>query len=392
MASYNKLSKDNWQVVVSLGYGLDGKKDRVKKQGFKLKGDAEKYVTDLLTKKGHGYIIDCSSNILFKDFVLEWFEDYKSISLAISTRACYIGRINKHIIPLLGHYKLSEISNTIIQRFYNTLIKNNMKPSAAKKIFDILTGCFKYAKKQKLIYEMPTDIDKLKPATPKVKYWSKEEANYFLEYMKGSYLLTPILTAVLTGLRVGEICGLRWCDIDFDKSTLSVNNQVVCDVLEKKIVFTSVLKTATSYRKITIPNLLLEHFKSIKAEVNATNKDFIVLDSNGLMSSPKNLSMNFNRYVSKFKDTLDDKLNDNSNNDYSNYMQLKQISFHGLRHTHATLLIFYGENAKVVSDRLGHKDVTVTLNAYTHVMSKMKQNTAMLLDDIFDKDKNKDDD
>ena len=325
-----------------------------------------------------------TSNILFKDFVLEWFEDYKSISLAITTRACYIGRINKHIIPQLGRYKLNEINNVIIQRFYNYLInKNKMKPSAAKTVFNILVGCFKYAKKQKLIYEMPTDIDKLKPAAPKIEYWSKEEVNYFLNSIKGTYLFTPVHIAILTGLRIGEICGLRWCNVDFDNSTLSVNNQVVHDRLSKKLILTSQLKTSTSYRQITIPELLVQHLKLIKEESNAKENDFIILDRNGLMPNPRNISMNFTKAVSKYKDSLDDMQTKDLNKDFSNYLQLKQISFHGLRHTHATLLIFYGENVKVVSDRLGHKDVTVTLNSYTHVMSKMKKKTALLLDDIF---------
>ena len=67
------------------------------------------------------------------------------------------------------------------------------------------------------------------------------------------------------------------------------------------------------------------------------------------------------------------------------YPDISQISIHSLRHTHATLLIFNGENIKVISDRLGHKDISVTLNTYTHVMENMKRNTANLLDELFEK-------
>lgn len=83
------------------------------------------------------------------------------------------------------------------------------------------------------------------------------------------------------------------------------------------------------------------------------------------MCNPRNLSMNFTKNISKYKDDL------------------HQISFHGLRHTHATLLIKNGENIKVVSQRLGHKDITVTLNTYTHIMDDMIKDTATLLDSIF---------
>ena len=87
--------------------------------------------------------------------------------------------------------------------------------------------------------------------------------------------------------------------------------------------------------------------------------------------------MNFTKKVAKFADSKDNHKND------KNYMQLKQISFHGLRHTHATLLIANGENVKVVSERLGHTDIRMTLNTYTHVLDSMKNNTANLLDNMF---------
>lgn len=93
--------------------------------------------------------------------------------------------------------------------------------------------------------------------------------------------------------------------------------------------------------------------------------------------------MNFAREVSKYKKSLDDIKNE-LGYDPENYMQLPQITFHGLRHTHATLLILNGENVKVVSERLGHKDIATTLQTYTHVMDDMKENTASLLDKMFD--------
>lgn len=94
--------------------------------------------------------------------------------------------------------------------------------------------------------------------------------------------------------------------------------------------------------------------------------EFIILNREGELCNPRNLSMDFTKKVQKYK-------------------ELPQITIHGLRHTHATLLILNGENIKIVSDRLGHKDVTTTLNTYTHVMKEMKDNTAELLDNLFSK-------
>lgn len=373
MANYKQLGKNNWQVVVSLGFGEDGKRNRIKKQGFRTKKDAEIFVTETLDKKNKGFITPVENNIMFKDFITEWFYDYKIKTIAITTRDNYISRMNNHIIPKLGSYKLNKITNIIIQKFYNGLIDEGLKPSSAKKLMEILNSCFKYAKKNKLIYELPTDIEKMKIDKPKIFYWNKDEIDYFLKQVKNEYLYCPVFITVLTGLRVAELCGLRWYDINLVDRTLKVRNQVIQDKSTKELIFSEILKTTTSYRTISIPIILTEFLKDLKG--SALESDFVVLNRSGSMCNPRNLSMDFTKKVFKFKNKENNKIN--------NYMQLPQITFHGLRHTHATLLILNGENVKVVSERLGHKDITTTLNTYTHVMQEMKNNTADLLDDIF---------
>lgn len=152
MASYKQLYKNNWQVVVSVGFDEQGKRLRIKKQGFRTKKEAEIFVTETLNKKNKGYIAPNQSNILFKDFILQWFNDYKVNTLGINTKNNYLSRINYHIIPELGNYKLTEITNIIVQNFYNSLInEKKLSASSAKKIMETLNGCFKYAKKNKLI-------------------------------------------------------------------------------------------------------------------------------------------------------------------------------------------------------------------------------------------------
>lgn len=365
MASYKQLSKYNWQVVISLGYNSDGKKQRIKKQGFKNKKEAQIFVTETLTKRNKGYISPTNNNILFKDFITKWFTEHKSLSIGINTRNNYLSRINTHIIPKLGNYKLTEITTDIVQNFYNNLINtDNLSPSSAKKILETLNNCFKYAKKNKLIYTVPTDIEKIKPSKSEIEFWTQNEIKFFLSEIKGTYLYTPILISSLTGVRIGELCGLRWCDIDFENGYININNQVIQDKLSKQLLLSAILKTSTSKRCISIPNILINHLKAIRSDLKPNDTDYVVCNRQGNLSNPRNISMEFTKKVAK-------------------YPQLKQISIHSLRHTHATLLIFNGENIKVVSERLGHKDISVTLNTYTHVIEDMKKDTAKLLDSIF---------
>ncbi|MEQ8154192.1 MAG: site-specific integrase [Clostridiaceae bacterium] len=382
MASYTQLSKYNWKVVVPLGYE-DGKRKRVIKQGFKTKKEAEKFAVEVLAKKNRGYIAPTESNVIFKDFINKWFEEHKTNTLGINTRANYKSRIETHIIPKLGSYKLSKITNIMIQDFYNGLINEGLKPSSVKKIMETLNNCFKYAKKNKLIYVIPTDIEKIKAEKPKIEFWTKEEIDYFLDEIKGTYLYDPIFIEVITGLRIGELCGLKWKDINFEDGYLTVNSQVIIDKIEKKLVISDILKTDRSFRRISLPTILLDHLQAIKGKKN--DNDFVIPNREGSMCNPRNLSMEFTKKIQKYKDSIEDKKAAKPDKDWSNYMQLKQITFHALRHTHATLLIYNGENIKVVSERLGHKDINTTLDTYAHVMSEMRDNTAALLDNIFKK-------
>lgn len=384
MASYEQISKDNWKVTVSLGFDSNGKRIKQKKQGFKRKKDAERWATEITSQKHKGFVTTTESNTLFKDYLVnKWFYEYKVHLISINTKNDYISRMNTHIIPMLGNYKLTELKTSIMQDFYNQLInEKKIKAVSAKKVMDIITGCLKYAKTNKLIYEIPTDIQKQKLEKPKIRYWTKNEVNFFLSEIHGSYLYTPIFIDVLTGLRIGELCGLRWCDIDLEKGIITVNNQLVHDK-RLKVLSLEDLKTSSSYRVITIPKVLINHLTELKKNRTADDIDYVVLDKTGQRYTPRSLSMNFTKKISKYEKSIEDMKKEKIKVP-KGYRQLSKISFHGLRHTHATILISSGENVKVVSERLGHTDIKMTLNTYTHVMENMKSKTANLLDDIFE--------
>ena len=384
MASYEQLSKDNWKATVSLGFDSSGKRIKQKKQGFKRKKDAERWATEITSQKHKGFVATTESNILFKDYLVDkWFYEYKVHIISMNTKNDYISRMNTHIIPMLGNYKLTELKTSIMQDFYNYLInQKKIKAVSAKKVMDIITGCLKYAKTNKLIYELPTDIQKQKLEKPKIKYWTKKEVNFFLSEIKDNYLYTPIFIDVLTGLRIGELCGLRWCDVDLKKGTITINNQLVHDK-RLKVLMLADLKTSSSYRVISIPKILINHLTELKENRKANDLDYVVLDKTSQRYTPRSLSMNFTKKVTKYTKSIEDMKKEKIKIS-KDYVQLKQISFHGLRHTHATILISSGENIKVVSERLGHTDIRMTLNTYTHVMENMRSKTANLLDDIFE--------
>lgn len=257
-----------------------------------------------MNQKNRGYIAPTKSSVLLKDFITKWFNEYKINTISLNTRTNYKSRLNTHIIPKLGHYKLNKITNMIVQDFYNSLINEGQKPSSTKKIMEPLSNCLKYAKKNKLIYNLPTDIERVSVEKPKVEFWNKNEIDFFLNEIKDTYLYTPIFIELLTGLRLGELCGLRWCDINFDTGYFIIRNQVVNDRVNNTLLFTNKLKTQTSYRTISLPNILTDYLKSIKYDSADTN--FVVLSRDDTMCNPRNLSMNFSSAISKYILSLED--------------------------------------------------------------------------------------
>lgn len=341
-----------------------GKKIRKTKGGFKTKKEAEKYANQLSVDIQNGLDI-ITNKILLKDFITEWFNNHVSRNFSINTVTGYKTRIETHIIPYMGNMPLHKINTATVQKFYYSLIDSNLKPGTCKKIIETLTGCFKYAKKLNLITNIPTNIEKLKDDSPTLIVWSEQQLKQFLSEISGTYLHLPIFIISLTGLRVAELCGLRWENVDLEEGLIHVKEQVIHDKINKIDIHTTKLKTPTSYRTITIPNGLVKLLEEHKKNQNLSNtKDFVITSRNGFMCNPRNLSMDFTKKVAKHKD-------------------LPQISIHGLRHTHATILVEKRENIKVISERLGHSSVKTTLDVYSHVLPSMKKGTADLLDKDF---------
>lgn len=384
MASYRKLSSGKWEVTIDLGRDPStGKRMRKFKSGFKTKKEAISYANFFSVDIANGLnVID--NKILLKDFIMSWYNDYKIKTISLNTRSGYENRINNYIIPCLGEIEIGKVNTATVQQFYNNLINQDLKPNTAKKIIEVLRGCFTYAKKLNLINTLPTDIEKVPETSSKVVVWDEIQVKYFLNQIKDTWLYLPCLIISLTGLRVGELCGLRWDNVDLDEGIIHVREQVINDKKNHSLVHTKILKTNAAFRSISIPqgliNILREHMNNIP---NSSSNDFVILDRSFSMCNPRNVSMDFTKKVNKYKDTLEDKTK-KSKKEVKDYMQLPQISIHGLRHTHATILLLKGENIKVISERLGHTSVKITLDTYSHVLPSMKKQTANLLDSVFD--------
>ncbi|MEI4622112.1 site-specific integrase [Bacillus cereus] len=198
--------------------------------------------------------------------------------------------------------------------------------------------------------------------TKDIQTWSLEEANQFLQHTENERLHIAYVLAIYTGMRRGEILGLRWRDCDLEQAKVSIRQTLAR--VDGKLVFQEP-KTKGSKRRITITEEVISALKKHRSEQNKyklllgpgyIDNDLIVCTEDGKPIDPRNLLRHFARMK---KET-----------------NVPELRFHDLRHTHATILLLLSENPKVVSERLGHSRVDITLDIYSHVLPDMQENAA----------------
>lgn len=352
--------------------GIDpvtGKKKYTTKRGFKSLQEAKKAYNRLMVQVEENDVVT-NSQRLFSELADEWFEQYKN-TVRESTYVAQKLAYKKHIFPLFGNLKISRISIPYCQKQVNHWYSYYKKYS---NLIGLTSSVFKYALSLRLIRSNPMDavirpkrkkrIDEERYSAP---YYEKEELLEFLEIAKNYpdpiYPIFRILA--FTGLRKGELLALRWKDIDFEKSTLSVKQTLAtCDKWEIKF---QVPKTEKSLRTISIDSETLQVIKRwqlkqkeyfLKMGIKPTKEGEQLL-----FVSEENKPL----YLDYVNHNLKIIINENN---------LKRITPHGFRHTHCSLLFESGASLKEVQVRLGHTDIKTTMDIYTHVTKKQTEETA----------------
>lgn len=352
--------------------GIDpvtGKKKYTTKRGFKSPKEARKAYNRLMVQVEENDVVT-NSQRPFSELADEWFEQYKN-TVRESTYVAQKLAYKKHIFPLFGNLKISRISIPYCQKQVNHWYSYYKKYS---NLIGLTSSIFKYALSLRLIRSNPMDavirpkrkkrIDEERYSAP---YYEKEELLEFLEIAKNYpdpiYPIFRILA--FTGLRKGELLALRWKDIDFEKSTLSVKQTLAtCDKWEIKF---QVPKTEKSLRTISIDSETLQVIKRWQLK----QKEYFLKmgikpAKNGeqlLFVSEENKPL----YLDYVNHNLKIIIKENN---------LKRITPHGFRHTHCSLLFESGASLKEVQVRLGHTDIKTTMDIYTHVTKKQTEETA----------------
>lgn len=350
MASFKKL-KTGWQYRISY---KDGDKYRTKSgNGFRTKKEAEiaaRKVEDAIERKVN------FDNPIFVDYMQSWYETFKKRKYSVRT-----DQVIQHAIHVARSYfkdqKIKEITRTDYQSFINWYGANHTTETV-RKVHNYCKSCLRDAMNDKLIDRDPayrvSPIGNKQSKTEEMKFLSEHEVSLLIHSLKDG--LKPqwesrymALIAIATGMRFSEILGLTWNDIDFDEKTIRIDKTF--DHANTREVKTT--KTISSKRTIVVDDSTLALISKYKIAVQKKHPEFLFIDGAGNFPSNNACNKSLKRACRR--------------------AGIKEVTFHSLRHTHCSLLIYKGFNIQYVSKRMGHANTSITFNVYGHVIDEMQQ-------------------
>jgi integrase len=365
-----KKSEKRWLVRIFLGCdSRTGKRKFHNKMIRGTKKDAEVYRTALLRDKDLGAYVE-QTKITFNEYLDQWIETSARARLRERTLDDYVDKINRYIRPALGGMKLSNISQFNIQALYTELQKKGLT-ATVRYVHVIIRSSLKHAISQRMLLNNPADAVKPPRIERKeMKALSKEEAARFLKSAAEDRHGTLFAFAIATGMRPEEYLALQWKDIDLIKGTATVQRTLVWR--KGGGWYFGEPKTSRSRRTIPVPSsllrMLIEHRRNqmetrLRAGATYQNNNLVFATCEGNPLHLRNLTLRHFKLILKRAGLL-------------------EIRLYDLRHTCATLLLSANEHPKVVSERLGHASVTLTLDTYSHVLPSMQQAATEKLENI----------
>ena len=355
--------KTKW---ISLGLPEKGNKRKAEAELARLRAEFEppKEVGDL------------SSDMLFADYLLEWLEIAKG-RLAVATYSSYAAMIKKPVGPYFRQRNLTlrELEARHLQMFYSEMLRK-VTPNTVIHYHAIIHSALKYAVKTDMLVQNVADkVDRPKENSFQPVFLSAEEMQKMFEALRGTKLELPVLVAAFYGFRRGEVLGLKWDAIDFERGTISVIRTVTTITVDGKQteIEQQSAKTKSSLRTLPLIGSFREYFLQVK-EAQELNKQvcgncynheydgFVFVDELGER-------MRANYLTSAFPKFLEDH-------------GLRRMRFHDLRHSCASLLLANGVPMKQIQEWLGHSDIGTTANIYSHLDYKSKITSANVMDNI----------
>lgn len=376
---------DKWLVRIFLGRDDKGKQ-KFHNKTIKGKREAQAYIAKITNQKHEGTISD-SGRVKLSEQMETWLETVVKNRVRERTYLDYKDRVRLYITPAIGNIRLDMLKPEQIQTLYNDMLDRNLSSRTVRYTHTILRNSLQQAVKWNKIYRNPADLVDLPSQNKReMQALTPEQASKLMEVTVFSPWKAFYSLLLDSGMRPGEALGLKWNDIDFPNKRVTINRaltRVRKDSTPELYLLKIILniknwkleepKTKRSRRTIPLTGPVIkdlqEHQKEQKAHILQSkpgtyfDHNFVFAANNGEPMDEQHL---YNRY---FKPLL-------------KQASLPDIRLYDLRHSCATLLLSAGENPKVVSERLGHASIVLTLDTYSHVLPDMQQGAAEKLENI----------
>lgn len=362
-----KRGENSWLLRIYLGEDSNGKRRYANKTVRGTKRDAQKWLNSALRDQDLGIFVEPAA-ITLNEYLDKWLEAVARPRVSQRTADGYAGLLERYIRPAIGHKRLESLQPLDIQKVYGEMQARKLSARVVRHTHSALHNALKQAVKWDMIIRNPSDLAEL----PKVPYkerrvLSPDEAASFLEAadMMPHGLIFEF--ALLSGMRPEEYLALQWSDVDMTRSTAQVRRALI---RHKKSWSFEEPKTARSRRTVFLPAPLLNKLATHKRKQGEERlklgaawhtHDLIFCSEQGTPLSIPNLTYRY------FRPILEK-------------AELPRIRLYDLRHTCATLLLIAEENPKVVSERLGHSTIVLTLDTYSHVLPTMQQSATARLE------------
>ena len=380
----------SWEIKFDLGRDpLTGRRitKYVTFRGTKRKAQEE--LTRLLGRRNEGSYVE-PTKMTVAQYLNHWLEGDIDRRVAARTAARYRGIVEKNIIPKLGHVPMRKLTAVHIEAFEAELQREGWVKARAKQkikegeeapipekrglsaqtalhIHRTLSQALGHAVRLGVLFKNPAEqVKPPRPPSREIKILDKKEITTLINAAKGVGLYVPVLVAVTTGMRRGELLALRWSDISPKAELLTVNQSL--ERIKGRFEFKSP-KTKTSRRTITLPAITIEalrgHYRAqieerLKLGLGRDPRGLVFARPDGQPMDADTLSKAFRRLVASAKVT--------------------PITFHGLRHTHISHLLMDGVHVKLVSERAGHASINITLGVYAAYIPNMQSDAARRVD------------
>ena len=345
-----------WEARIVAGHKKDGSPIYKYVSGRTQKEAYEK-LRELITEYRNVELTE-DSQITVEEWMQKWMDEYMLFSIREQTWKSYESVIRLYIIPNLGNKKVASLTTSVVQKFYNKLLSEGKSGSLVRDAHLILRQAMDVAVKENIIAKNPTSGAK----TPKVEYKPKNILNetqleMFMDAIKQDELWYDFFyTEITTGLRRGELCGLKWCD--FNETTGQLNVVRTVNTHKGGGLKTGETKTQKGTRTIYLPPSTVKLLSERKPKVSSEWIFPNFYDN----SKPINPATAYSRLKTILKKA-----------------GLPSIRFHDLRHTFATHALSSGVDARTLSGILGHTNASFTLDTYTHVTNDMQKNASVIV-------------